>query len=57
MEPSNVISDPIQMGKKCEGFGVDAVCLALVSTDPARRMPCGWSGSIGEADVRRTKKP
>jgi len=33
----DVISDPIKWAKKCEGFGVDAICLALVSTDPAEK--------------------
>jgi acetyl-CoA decarbonylase/synthase complex subunit delta len=30
-------SDPIQWAKKCEGFGVDAICLYLISTDPAEK--------------------
>jgi acetyl-CoA decarbonylase/synthase complex subunit delta len=38
IEPfGDVISDPIKWAKKCEGFGVDVICLALVSTDPAEK--------------------
>ena len=36
LEPfKDVISDPIAWAKKCESYGADAVCLKLVSTDPA----------------------
>jgi acetyl-CoA decarbonylase/synthase complex subunit delta len=31
----DVISDPVGWAKKCQSFGVDAVSLVLVSTDPA----------------------
>jgi acetyl-CoA decarbonylase/synthase complex subunit delta len=31
----DVISDPVSWAKKCQGFGVDAVSLFFVSTDPA----------------------
>lgn len=31
----DVISDPVSWAKKCESYGADAVCLKLVSTDPA----------------------
>jgi acetyl-CoA decarbonylase/synthase complex subunit delta len=38
IEPfADVLSDPIKWAKKCEGFGVDAICLTLVSTDPAEK--------------------
>jgi len=38
IEPfGDAISDPIKWAKKCEGFGVDAICLTLVSTDPAEK--------------------
>jgi len=38
LEPfGNTVSDPIQWAKKCEGFGVDAICLTLISTDPAEK--------------------
>jgi len=38
IEPfGDALSDPIKWAKKCEGFGVDAICLALVSTDPAEK--------------------
>jgi acetyl-CoA decarbonylase/synthase, CODH/ACS complex subunit delta len=36
IEPfKDVISDPVSWAKKCQGFGVDAVSLFLMSTDPA----------------------
>jgi acetyl-CoA decarbonylase/synthase, CODH/ACS complex subunit delta len=36
VEPfKDVIGDPVGWAKKCQGFGVDAVSLFLVSTDPA----------------------
>jgi acetyl-CoA decarbonylase/synthase complex subunit delta len=36
VEPfQDVISDPVKWAKKCQDFGVDAVSLFLVSTDPA----------------------
>jgi acetyl-CoA decarbonylase/synthase complex subunit delta len=36
VEPfKEVISDPVAWAKKCETYGPDAVCLMLVSTDPA----------------------
>jgi acetyl-CoA decarbonylase/synthase complex subunit delta len=31
----DVISDPVSWAKKCQGFGVDAASLFLMSTDPA----------------------
>jgi acetyl-CoA decarbonylase/synthase complex subunit delta len=31
----DVISDPVQWAKKCVEYGAEAVCLQLVSTDPA----------------------
>jgi len=31
----DVISDPVSWARKCENYGADAVCLKLVSTDPA----------------------
>ncbi|MGQ9638040.1 MAG: acetyl-CoA decarbonylase/synthase complex subunit delta [Thermodesulfobacteriota bacterium] len=38
LEPfGEAISDPIQWAKKCETFGVDAICLSLLSTDPAEK--------------------
>lgn len=38
LEPfGEVVSDPIQWAKKCETFGVDAICLSLLSTDPAEK--------------------
>lgn len=36
IEPfQDVISDPVQWAKKCQTFGVDAISLYLMSTDPA----------------------
>jgi len=36
VEPfQDVISDPVQWAKKCQDFGVDAISLFLMSTDPA----------------------
>ena len=36
VEPfKDVISDPVSWARKCQGFGVDAVSLFLMSTDPA----------------------
>jgi len=36
VEPfKDVISDPVKWAKKCETFGVDAISLFLMSTDPA----------------------
>ncbi len=38
VEPfKDVISDPVKWAKKCEGFGIDAISLYLVSTDPAEK--------------------
>jgi acetyl-CoA decarbonylase/synthase complex subunit delta len=38
VEPfKDVISDPVSWAKKCQSFGVDAVSLFLMSTDPAVR--------------------
>ena len=38
LEPfKDVVSDPVKWAKKCEDFGVDAVFLRLVSTDPAEK--------------------
>jgi acetyl-CoA decarbonylase/synthase complex subunit delta len=36
VEPyQDVISDPVRWAQKCVGYGADAVCLQLVSADPA----------------------
>lgn len=36
IEPfQDVISDPIKWAKKCETYDIDAICLTLISTDPA----------------------
>ncbi|MFA4916042.1 MAG: acetyl-CoA decarbonylase/synthase complex subunit delta [Syntrophales bacterium] len=33
----DVMSDPVKWAKKCEGFGVDAIALYLISTDPMEK--------------------
>lgn len=33
----DVVSDPVKWAKKCEEFGVDAISLYLISTDPAEK--------------------
>ena len=38
LEPyKDVVSDPVKWAKKCIDYGADAVCLKLVSTDPAEK--------------------
>jgi len=38
LEPfRDVVSDPVKWAKKCVDYGADAVCLQLVSTDPAEK--------------------
>jgi acetyl-CoA decarbonylase/synthase complex subunit delta len=38
IEPfGKAISDPIEWAKKCEDFGVDAICLYHISSDPAEK--------------------
>jgi acetyl-CoA decarbonylase/synthase complex subunit delta len=38
VEPfQDVISDPVRWAQKCVGYGADAVCLQLVSADPAAK--------------------
>jgi len=38
VEPfKDVISDAVKWAKKCEGFGIDAISLYLISTDPAEK--------------------
>jgi acetyl-CoA decarbonylase/synthase complex subunit delta len=59
LEPfGDVISDPIKWAKKCETFGVDAVCLALVSTDPAEKdAPADGAAQLVKRMARELKKP
>ncbi len=59
MEPfGNVLSDPIKWAKKCEGFGVDAICLTLVSTDPAEKdAPAEGAAQLVKRMVSEIKKP
>jgi len=59
LEPfGDVISDPIKWAKKCEALGVDAVCLALVSTDPAEKdAPAEGAAQLVKRMVGELKKP
>lgn len=59
IEPfGDVISDPIKWAKKCEGFGVDAICLNLVSTDPAEKdTPPEVAATLVKRMVNEVKKP
>ena len=59
MEPfGDVLSDPIKWAKKCEGFGVDAICLSLVSTDPAEKdTPSEVAAQLVKRMVSEIKKP
>jgi acetyl-CoA decarbonylase/synthase complex subunit delta len=59
MEPfGGVLSDPIKWAKKCEGFGVDAICLSLVSTDPAEKdTPSEVAAQLVKRMVSEIKKP
>ena len=59
IEPfGDVISDPIKWAKKCEGFGVDAICLALVSTDPAEKDTSSeLAAQLVKQMVNEIKKP
>jgi acetyl-CoA decarbonylase/synthase complex subunit delta len=54
----DVISDPIKWAKKCEGYGVDAVCLMLISTDPAEKdAPADGAAQLVKRMVGEIKKP
>jgi acetyl-CoA decarbonylase/synthase complex subunit delta len=59
IEPfGDVLSDPIKWAKKCEGFGVDAICLSLVSTDPAEKdTPSEVAAQLVKRMVSEIKKP
>jgi acetyl-CoA decarbonylase/synthase, CODH/ACS complex subunit delta len=59
LEPfGDVVSDPIKWAKKCEAFGVDAVCLALVSTDPAEKdAPAEGAAQLVKRMAGELKKP
>ncbi len=59
LEPfGNAISDPIQWAKKCETFGVDAICLTLLSTDPAEKdSPADQAAQLVKRMVSEIKKP
>jgi acetyl-CoA decarbonylase/synthase, CODH/ACS complex subunit delta len=44
-----VISDPVAWAKKCQSFGVDAVSLYLMSTDPAvKNSPAGKAAALAK---------
>jgi acetyl-CoA decarbonylase/synthase complex subunit delta len=54
----DVLSDPIKWAKKCEGFGVDAICLTLVSTDPAEKdAPADGAAQLVKRMASEIKKP
>ncbi len=59
IEPfADVLSDPIKWAKKCEGFGVDAICLTLVSTDPAEKdTPSEVAAQLVKRMASEIKKP
>jgi acetyl-CoA decarbonylase/synthase complex subunit delta len=59
IEPfGDVLSDPIKWAKKCEGFGVDAICLTLVSTDPAEKdSPPEKAAQLVKRMIGEIKKP
>ena len=59
MEPfGDAISDPIKWAKKCEEFGVDAICLTLVSTDPAEKdAPADEAAQLVKRMLSEIKKP
>jgi acetyl-CoA decarbonylase/synthase complex subunit delta len=59
IEPfGDVLSDPIKWAKKCEGLGVDAICLALVSTDPAEKdSPPEKAAQLVKRMIGEIKKP
>ncbi len=53
-----VLSDPIRWAKKCEEFGVDAICLTLLSTDPAEKdAPADGAAELVKRMIRELKKP
>ncbi len=59
LEPfGEATSDPIQWAKKCETFGVDAICLTLISTDPAEKdSPADQAALLVKRMVSEIKKP
>lgn len=59
LEPfGDTISDPIQWAKKCETFGADAICLTLISTDPAEKdSPADQAAQLVKRMVSEIKKP
>lgn len=59
IEPfKDVISDPIKWAKKCETYDIDAICLSLVSTDPAGKdVPPEAASELVKRMVNEIKKP
>jgi acetyl-CoA decarbonylase/synthase complex subunit delta len=54
----DVISDPIKWAKKCETYDIDAICLTLVSTDPAGQDSSPEAASqLVKRMVNEIKKP
>lgn len=53
-----VLSDPIRWAKKCEEYGADAICLTLISTDPAEKdAPADMSVELVKSMLKELKKP
>lgn len=53
-----VLSDPIRWAKKCEEYGADAICLTLISTDPAEKdAPADMSVELVRSMLKELKKP
>lgn len=59
MEPyADVLKDPIAWAKKCEEYGADAVCLTLISTDPAEKdAPAHEAVDLVKRMLSELKKP
>lgn len=59
IEPfKDVISDPIKWAKKCETYDIDAICLSLISTDPAEKNTSAEAASqLVKKMVGELKKP
>jgi acetyl-CoA decarbonylase/synthase complex subunit delta len=59
VEPfGDVISDPVSWAKKCQGLGVDAVSLFLMSTDPAvKDSPADRAAALARAVAEAINVP
>jgi acetyl-CoA decarbonylase/synthase complex subunit delta len=55
---ADVISDPVKWAKKCETYGADAICLTLLSTDPAEKnTPPDEAVSLVKRMIGEIKRP